>query len=122
MIICITVKSSGKKTYWLIRDKLAFIDSFEAVKCSSTGKMYKSYNSYNAEFLRKLTEEKFLDGPYATYQLIREATDAEPVKANIEASVKTTALKNRISYLERLIARSTKELEVKKTQLDALKD
>lgn len=124
-------KSEGKEyrsspvvtTFWLITGPERN-GSYPTVKCSATGKTYKSTNGFSAKSMLELQRSKKLDYRHSDagtlYSLVREPGNYECKKADIETSTKITALKNRINYLEGEIQYATKELAKAKATLEHL--
>lgn len=112
--------------HWLITGP-AYLSSssYPAVKCSATGKAYKSTNGYAIRAMEELQKSKVLDLRHGgstgrVYTLVREPGQYAAERANIDTAIVVTRLKNRISYLEAEIESDTRELAQAKTNLDKI--
>jgi len=110
-------------TYWLVTGDERF-GSYPTVKCSSTGKAYKSTNGFSAKSMLELQKNKKIDyrrdDAGTLYTLVREPGLYVQERANIDTAIVVTKLKNRISYLEAEIASATTKLAKAKAELEKI--
>lgn len=99
--------------------------SYPVVKCSATGKAYKTTNGFSAGAMNELQKNKVLDYRHGgesgrVYTLVREPGLYVAERANIDTAIVLTRLKNRATFLEGTIEAATRELAQVKANLDKI--